>query len=233
MTTERDHRAALQRLRDILDAYGGDPERWPDAERQPALDLVARSAEARRCCDEALRLDAALDLLPAAEPTPGLEERILAAARREPQEAERRADVGSLAEARVRRDAAVAPRRRLLLVAAVPLAAAAALAVWIARGERSQPQQIASAGKQTTDARGGAGDAASAPREASESELLVALGSYRAPSDGLSELAGLDGVYDAEPWRGCSEGDLGCVKNDPLPFEPLSRGTNDEVRILS
>ncbi|MBY0277451.1 hypothetical protein K2Z84_19135, partial [Candidatus Binatia bacterium] len=65
---ERDDRAALERLRDILDAYGGDPERWPDAERRAALDLLARSAEARRLCDEALRLDAALDLLPAAQP---------------------------------------------------------------------------------------------------------------------------------------------------------------------
>jgi hypothetical protein len=229
MTMERDDRAALERLRDILDAYGGDPERWPDAERRAALDLLARSAEARRLCDEALRLDAALDLLPAAQPSPGLEERVIAAAQRAAQDAVRRTPVVSLAEARGRRDASGPPRRGLLL-AALPLAAAAALALYVARTERTEPSQVAKGGHPAASAAAG-GDAASAPREASEAELVAALGSYRAPNDGLSELAG--GGYDADPWRSCSEGDLGCVKSDTLPFEPVSRGANDEVRILS
>lgn len=230
MTMERDGRAALERLRDILDAYGGDPERWPDAERDPALALLARSAEARRLCDEARQLDAALDLLPAAEPSPGLEERIVAAARSVPQEAVRRAPVVSLADARERRDAPGALRRRLLLAAALPVAVAAALALYVARSERTQPAQVARTGDPAVAARVG-GDAATTPREASEAELLAALGSYRVPSDGLGELA--DGGYDADPWHSCSEGDLGCVESDTLPFEPVSRGANDEVRFLS
>ena len=54
------------------------------------------------------------------------------------------------------------------------------------------------------------------------------------PGDALLELSGLDDVYDADPWHGCSDGDLGCVKNDSLPFEPLSEGgTEKEVRVLS
>jgi hypothetical protein len=214
---------ALTRLRDILDAYGGDPDRWPDADRAPALALLARSADARRLCDEALRLDAALDLLPAAAPSADLEERIVAAARHTPQAAPLPPGIASLDEARRRRDAGGAPRRRLLLAAALPLAAAAAFALWIARADHTRPQQVAAAH----------GTTASGAVDTSEAELLAALGSYRTPDDALLELSGLDDVYDADPWHGCSEGDLGCVKKDTLPLEPISQGAENEVRILS
>ncbi|MEW6272886.1 MAG: hypothetical protein AB1689_26725, partial [Thermodesulfobacteriota bacterium] len=69
----------LERLATLLDAYGGDPLRWPDGERDAALALIAGSAEARRMQEEARRLDAVLDALPAAAPSPGLAERIVAA----------------------------------------------------------------------------------------------------------------------------------------------------------
>jgi hypothetical protein len=226
MRTGTNDTSELARLRDILDAWGGDPGRWPDAEREPALALLARSADARRLLDDALRLDAALDLLPAADPSPGLEDRIVAAARRAPQDASV-PGVTTLADARARRAAARAPRRGLLLAAALPLAAAAALALWIARTDRgTTAPQFARAG----------GDAATphVASMASEAELLAALGSYSMPGDALLELSGLDDVYDADPWHGCSDGDLGCVKNDSLPFEPLSEGdTEKEVRALS
>ncbi len=224
MNTGPNDGAALERLRDILDAYGGDPDRWPDAEREPALELLARSADARRLRDDARHLDAALDVLPAAEPSAGLEERIVAAARRTPQDAGRTSNVAALDDARARRDTA-RPRRGLLLAAALPLAAAAAFALWVARAERTQPQQVASAGH----------TAASHAQEASEDDLRAALASYKAPDDGLGELAGLDDVYGADPWHGCSEGDLGCVKNNSLPLDPLSRGKEEiqEARALS
>lgn len=225
MKTGTNDDAALERLRDILGAYGGDPERWPDAERAPALELLSRSADARSLRDDALRLDAALDLLPAAEPSAGLEERILAAARRTPQDGTGAAHVVSLDTVRARRDAG-RPRRGLLLAAALPLAAAAALALWVARTDRTEPRQVA---------RSVAGVAAPHEREASEAELLAALASYKAPDDALSGLAALDDVYGADPWHGCSEGDLGCVKNDSLPLEPLSEGNEQmkEARALS
>src|SRR5690606_40615752 len=75
------HPIDLERLATLLDAYGGDPQRWPEAERDAALALIAASADARRLHDEARRLDALLDALPAATPSPDLEERIVAAAR--------------------------------------------------------------------------------------------------------------------------------------------------------
>ena len=71
---------AVDRFRTLLDAYGATAERWPEAERQAALALVAASAEARTLMDEAGQLDDLLDRLPVAEPSPSLAERILAAA---------------------------------------------------------------------------------------------------------------------------------------------------------
>ncbi|HTI87682.1 MAG TPA: hypothetical protein VL966_13840 [Alphaproteobacteria bacterium] len=52
---------SLARLEQLVAAYGADPERWPEAERGPALALVERSAEARARVAEARRLDRALD----------------------------------------------------------------------------------------------------------------------------------------------------------------------------
>jgi hypothetical protein len=51
----------LARLENLVAAYGGDPQRWPVAERGAALALVERSAEARERVAEARRLDRALD----------------------------------------------------------------------------------------------------------------------------------------------------------------------------
>ena len=53
------------RFQEILDAYGGDPRRWPAVERADAEALFAHSAEARRARDEAFRLDRLLVCVPA------------------------------------------------------------------------------------------------------------------------------------------------------------------------
>tara|TARA_R110002124_G_scaffold19491_4_gene78120 strand:+ start:122 stop:646 length:525 start_codon:yes stop_codon:yes gene_type:complete len=58
----------LDRLREIVGAYGAAAHRWPVAERAAALALVAESAEARVLLDDALQLDLMLDAAPAAEP---------------------------------------------------------------------------------------------------------------------------------------------------------------------
>jgi hypothetical protein len=51
----------MERLREILDAYGADPRHWPQAERDAALSLIAGSKEAGALRNAALRLDALLD----------------------------------------------------------------------------------------------------------------------------------------------------------------------------
>lgn len=99
----------LDRLTEILDAYGADPNRWPAAERADALALVAVSPDARDLVAAAARLDAVLDALPPAQaPSAALRARIVAAAP---------------ARSRPRRVAAVL----------APLAAAAVLAIWLVR----------------------------------------------------------------------------------------------------
>jgi hypothetical protein len=52
----------IDRLRTILDAYGAAPARWPEAEREAALALIAQSPEARAAVDEAGALDATIDV---------------------------------------------------------------------------------------------------------------------------------------------------------------------------
>ena len=99
---------SLDRLRDVLDCYGADPRRWPQEEREPALVLLSRSAEARRYRDEVVRLDRALDLAPVEPPSAALAARVLAAApRRDPE------------------------RFGWMIALAAPLAAAAGLVFWL------------------------------------------------------------------------------------------------------
>jgi hypothetical protein len=100
----------LDRLRELLDAYGASPERWPPAERSAAAALLSESNAARGLRDEAARLDALLDLVPARQPSHQLIERALAGAPNDPRQA----------------------RWRRVAIVAVPLAAAAAaVVVWL------------------------------------------------------------------------------------------------------
>lgn len=68
----------LDRFRDLLDANGADPCRWPPADAAAAVDLLARSAEARAALAGARDLDALLDGLPAVQPSPMLRASVLA-----------------------------------------------------------------------------------------------------------------------------------------------------------
>jgi hypothetical protein len=81
MTTET---MTLDRLRAIVDAYGADPARWPVAERAAGEALLAGSAGARALVAAAADLDAALDSVPALQPTPAMRAAVLAAAPRPP-----------------------------------------------------------------------------------------------------------------------------------------------------
>jgi len=104
------------RLHAILDAYGADPARWPAAERDAALALLARSPEARRQHDAAARLDALLDASPIEVPSPALAARVLRATPRP-------------RVVRLERWAAIA----------APLAAAAVLVLWLVRAPAPAP----------------------------------------------------------------------------------------------
>jgi len=103
----------VDELRRRLDLHGTDRRDWPADAWTAATTLVARSAEARAVWDEAVALDRLLGTAPAVGPSPALVARVLADA-----------PPASL-PARWRRRAAAM---------AVPLAAAAGLALWLARG---------------------------------------------------------------------------------------------------
>jgi len=207
----------LERLGTLLDAYGGDPERWPDRERADALALLARSADARRLHEQALRLDAVLDALPAAAPSPELEERIVAAARATAQDAPApaasNARVHALDDTRRAQARRGARRRGPLLAAALPFAAAAALALWLSTERAAEVRQPAT-------------------RATPVVEIEIArLGVYETPGDALLDVAVVDDVYETGPWDDCADADLGCLQLDTLPSEPVSAG--QEVRFYS
>ena len=67
----------LDRLCELIDAYGAAWERWPDQERDLALVFITTSAEAQGLIEEAQLLDAALDSLPKPEPSAVLRSSVL------------------------------------------------------------------------------------------------------------------------------------------------------------
>ncbi len=56
------------RVHALIEAYGGDPARWPDAERAAGLAALAADPALRASAEEARALDAWLDALPAPPP---------------------------------------------------------------------------------------------------------------------------------------------------------------------
>jgi hypothetical protein len=166
MTTEPT--LALAELERWLDVYGSDPKRWPAAEWEAAARLVAQSAEARAVWDEAVALDHMLAGLPPVEVSPVLVDRVLADA----------------------------PRRRLparwrrAMAAAVPLAAAAGVALWVFGN--------------TT---------AGIPAPKAVDLTSIELGEYASPTDYLLESYGVD-VTESAPALGCDDSTLGCPSLD-------------------
>jgi hypothetical protein len=60
--------ASLQRFIEVLDAYGGDQNRWPVEEREQLLLLLAKNSQAQRMLEEAVKLDTMLNQFTVAEP---------------------------------------------------------------------------------------------------------------------------------------------------------------------
>lgn len=68
----------IERFRTLVEAYGADPARWPDAERVAAQRFAEQSAEARDALHEAAAFDRLLDTADTQPATRALEDRILA-----------------------------------------------------------------------------------------------------------------------------------------------------------
>jgi hypothetical protein len=191
-------RMTLARLGELLDAYGADPERWPYEEREAACALLARSAQAQRRQEASAQLDAVLNLAPSHAASPALLERILAAA---PQPASfetataEQLNVAAnppalrLASPPVGRRASRHFRAWHYVGAALPLAAAAALVLWLLR----QPAPVPERTRVT----------------------MAELGTYDVPTDVLLTTPGLEAL-DSVPSFGCSGSGLGCLDPEPL-----------------
>jgi len=188
------HGAARQmtseRLRQLLDAYGAGPDRWPPDEREAALALLENSSEARAERDSAARLDTVLDRAPAEQPSPALAERVLAASPAKRVKARSRPSLVRPCAGEARRSTRRA-RTRLwrYLAAAAPLAAAAALVFWLTR----PPLDL--------------------PHSESMQLTIAELGAYQTPMDVLLEPPAFD-LIDTVPSLGCTDSGLGCPELD-------------------
>lgn len=164
----------LDRLDELLDAYGARPERWPDGERDAALALVAGVPAARARVDAAAALDAVLDRAPAVASSAALAGRILAGAPRP-------------------RVVALPRRRRMPIVAAIGLAAAASVAVWLVR-RPDAPQAL-------------------------DPAAVAQLDDYETPTDALLAATDLDGD-DTLPVFGCDDPEVDCDDAEASPARP-------------
>ncbi|MEQ8194536.1 MAG: hypothetical protein RIB59_08595 [Rhodospirillales bacterium] len=70
----------FKRLMRCIEAYGAEPARWPEAERDGLLALLAESPEAQRALEGAREFDALLDRAAPPMPSPELTADILAGA---------------------------------------------------------------------------------------------------------------------------------------------------------
>jgi hypothetical protein len=178
----------LQRLSDLLAAYGGRVECWPEAERDAARALLERSAAAQAEYEAARRLDAALDAAPAFAPSADLETRILAAA---PSVRAGRPAAPVADGSRTRRGISRGTRRGVGRWVAATALAAAAVTLWL-RVPEPEPH-----------------------RPAAAALTIAELGSYEMPSDVL--LGSLDDdLATTVPTLGCDESGLGCLDAEPL-----------------
>ncbi len=188
----------LARLGELLDTYGANPEHWPPQEREAASALLTQSAQAQRRHEASAQLDAILNLAPAHAVSPAFLERVLAAAPQpasaETAGAEHLNAAASpsalrLASPRVGRRASRRLRAWRYVGAALPLAAAAALVLWLLRAPAPTPERTR--------------------------VTMAELGTYDVPTDVLLAAPGLEAL-DNVPSFGCTGSGLGCLDSEPL-----------------
>ncbi|HOT09860.1 MAG TPA: hypothetical protein PK710_08825 [Polyangiaceae bacterium] len=68
----------LDRFAELVEAYGANPKRWPEDERDAALMWLESSEDARRLVEEANHLDRWLESAGSITPSPALKGRIMA-----------------------------------------------------------------------------------------------------------------------------------------------------------
>jgi hypothetical protein len=176
----------LARFRALLDAYGASPDRWPAEERDAARALLARSPQAQRWRDASAQLDALLDLAPAGAAAPALVERILAAVpeHQTPASAPVRRLASRPVSADVTRRGARRSRAWRYAGAALPLAAAAVLVLWLLTESPRVPER--------------------------STVSLAEIGTYDTPTDVLLDIPSVDAL-DRVPAFGCTGAGLGCL----------------------
>lgn len=174
----------LEKLIHILDAYGAEEDRWPAEVREELLAFLANSEEGRRYREQASQLDALLDTAPSPRTGTELIDEIVAALPQNPKRIRRR-------------------QARRILTYATPLAAAAALALWILGPGAPELLPNSVDGRVAVTAEG----------DDAEYLLLASSGifSWEMPSDTLFEVDGLDPLNDV-PTLTCEENELGCLE---------------------
>ncbi len=75
--TDTDKLVTIERLRDLLAAYGARPGKWPSDERAAAQALIETSAEARELFEEEQALDALLQKVAEPQVSAALQSRVL------------------------------------------------------------------------------------------------------------------------------------------------------------
>ncbi len=68
---------SLDRIGQLIDAYGANTDRWPTPERDPALVFIATSTNAQSLIEEARTLDEELNVLPQPKMSSGLKGTVL------------------------------------------------------------------------------------------------------------------------------------------------------------
>jgi hypothetical protein len=110
----------IERFKTLVEAYGANPARWPEAERVSALLFAEESADARAALREAATFDRLLDEAETQPATRALEDRILASLPERAPKPARWFDLGARTRWIPATAAAVSLLLGLLVGAAVP-----------------------------------------------------------------------------------------------------------------